>query len=160
MRQGALSTARGHPCIEHLDGDGFERHRALGAELADRNAQPRAVLPEVHQAVEFKVEQLADADAGGAQKDEPSPSEWVVEVLDGSHERGVGLWIERARHRFGQSRQVGEEEQASARAGCPSPGGDVFEEHPQVNEVVMELSERDRAPSSVGAAPWAMPGPC
>jgi len=81
VRQGALSTARGHPCIEHLDGDGFERHRALGAELADQNAQPRAVLPEVHQAVEFKVEQLDDADAGGAQKDEPSPSEWVVEVL-------------------------------------------------------------------------------
>jgi hypothetical protein len=42
---------------------------------------------------------------------------------------------------------------------CPTPAGDVVEEHAQVDDVVVELDQRNRAAAAVGASPGPVPGP-
>jgi hypothetical protein len=64
--QRTLSAPFCDPGVDHLDGVGVQRHHAFGVELADRHPQPGAVAGEVQQAVQFQVEQFADAHAGGA----------------------------------------------------------------------------------------------
>ncbi len=41
----------------------------------------------------------------------------------------------------------------------PTPAGDVFEEHPQVNHVVVELDQRDGAAVAIAPTPGAVAVP-
>lgn len=66
---------------------------------------------EVDHAVEFQVQEFADAHAGRSQHDQPRAGEGVVKDCDGSHEVTVDIRGETARDRLRQAGQIGQEDQ-------------------------------------------------
>jgi hypothetical protein len=56
------------PGVKSCHGGGIERDGAFGAQLAERDAQPRAGGPVVGDAAELKVKALAQAQPGAAQQ--------------------------------------------------------------------------------------------
>jgi hypothetical protein len=78
VRQGPLRPAVGGPVVQRRQGGGVQRDRALGAELAQGDAQPAAGGAVVDDAVEFQVEQLAKPQTHAAQHQQPAAGEPVL----------------------------------------------------------------------------------
>ncbi len=89
------------PGVERGERSGVEWDHAFGSEFADRDFEPGAVLAEGDEAVEFEVQQFADAHAGCSQDDDPGPGEVVVEVVDGRHQVTVDVGRESPWEGFG-----------------------------------------------------------
>ena len=123
-----MRSSVGDPCVEQGEGAGIEGDHAFGGKFADGDFEPGAVRGEVDDAVELEVEELAGADAGGAQHGEAAAGEGVVELGDRVGEGPVGVGGEGSWEWFGESGQVGQEDETPLRCGRPSPLGDVFEE--------------------------------
>ena len=77
--------------VEQREGLGIEWDHALGAEFADGDAQPGAVITEVDDAVELEVQQLTDAHPVRSQKADLDSGEAVVESLDSGHRGPVDV---------------------------------------------------------------------
>jgi hypothetical protein len=160
VRDGPQLASPCHPGVQDIHGVGVQGDHPLGGELADRDPQPGAVGAEVDQAVQLEVEQLAHAHAGGPQQQQAGAGERVGQPGDLGPQGPVDLGGQGAGHGLGQAGQIGEEQQPAAGLTGPPPGGDVLEDHPQVDHVVVEQGERHGAAPPVGAAPWPGPGPC
>ena len=159
MRKGSLPVAVGDPGVERGERCGVQRHHSFGAELADWDFEPGAVGAEGDGAVEFEIQQFADAHPGGSQQDDPGSGEVVIEVFDGGHQIAVDVAWERAWEGFGQAGQIGEEEQPASGLAGPSPFGDVVKEDAQVDHIVVELGRRHGPSATVVAATWPGSGP-
>ena len=92
MGVGPLLAAVPSPGVESSHGGGVERDGSLGAQLAERDAQPRAGGPVVDDAAELQVEALAQAQPGAPQQQDRRTGEQVIEARCCGHERGIGVW--------------------------------------------------------------------
>src|SRR5262249_8515707 len=157
--QRPLPAPTSDPGVEGGEGFGVERDHAFGAELADGDLEPGAVGAEVDETVQFEVQQFADAQPGGSQHDDGGGGEVVVEAVDGGHQVTVDSWWQGSWEGFGEAGQVGEEEQPAGRLAGPAPRRDVFEEHTQIDDVVVELGGRHGATAAVVAPARSGAGP-
>ena len=159
MGQRPVRSAVADPLVEQVDGLGVDGNHALGSELADWDTQPTPAGLEVDDAAELEVQQFADPHAGCPQQPDPDASEAVFEPGDGGHQVPVHSRGQGPGHGLGQAGDVTEEQQPLGRRGGPAPFGDVFEEHPQVDDIVVERGQRDGLAGSVGSPPRPGAGP-
>ena len=155
VRERPVRTAVCNPLVEECDGLGFNGDHAFGSELADGDTQPAPVGLEVDDAAEFEVQQFADPHAGCPQQPDPHPGEAVLEAGDGGHQVPVHSRGQGSGQGVGHAGDVAEEQQAPGWCGGPAPFGDVFEEHPQVDDIVVEHGQPDGLAGPVGSPPRA-----
>ena len=110
---------------------------------------------EVQQAVQFEVEQLAEADAGAAQDHQTVPGERIRQPGDRGHQVAVVVGDERAGQRLVQARDVARVQQSLGGALRPAPDGEVAEERPQVHHRPLGHRRGDRLVAGDPAAPRA-----
>ena len=76
-------------------------------------------------------------------------------MCDGGHQLGVVTWRQGAGQRPRQPWDVGGEDQLAVRSFSPSPGGDVVEEVPHVEDGGVHDAARDLQVAGLAAAPSA-----
>ena len=125
---GSLRAALGEPLLEGFERGVIERDAAFVVELAERHAQPRAVVAVVDDVAEFEIEEFTDAQAGAAEHGDGDPGELVVEFSGRVHDRGIDVWWQGAWKGIGLPGDVGLEHEPPAWRVGPPPRPDVIEE--------------------------------
>ena len=134
--------------VDQGDGVVVEGDHALAVELAERDFQPGAGAGDLVDAVEFEVAQFADADPGGAGKQERAGEQPVRGGFQCLADEPVGVGGQVAGQRPREFRDVaGEHEPAGGRVG-PFPFGDVGEEPAEGDDPVPLLAGADGLPAA------------
>ena len=120
----------GSPVGEQVDQLRVQRHVAVGAELAERDAQPM-VGADLHHRIRGEVDQFTGAYAGAGQHFHDQPVPRVAASAGDGHHLGGGLVVEEARQRFRSRRQVPVQDRVAGGCVGPVPFDDPLEEHPQ-----------------------------
>jgi hypothetical protein len=77
--------------VEQVEGFLVDRHHPFGVQLAQRHLQPGAGAGDLVHAVQFEVEQLADAHPGGPQQQQRVGAEPVRRGVQRLGESPVGV---------------------------------------------------------------------
>jgi hypothetical protein len=112
------------------------------------------VASEVQQAVQFQIEQFADAQPVARSSSRP-----VRTSVSSRFAMAVDVWGQRSRQRVGGAWDVGVKQQPPRRRRRPTPAGDVFKKATQIDHVLMKHDYPDGAALAVLAAPRPGPGP-
>jgi hypothetical protein len=144
VEQRPAASSDGGPLVEGGQGGVVEGDGAFGVQLAERDAQPGAVVAVVDEAVEFEVEELAEAEAGAAQDADGEAGGGISESVDAGHQVAVSVGRERPRDCVGQPGKIASMHERPCGPVSPSPQGEVFEERLEGGHGVMLASDRHR----------------
>ena len=130
--------------VDQSDSLIVEGHHPLGVEFAERNFEPRPIAGDLVHAVEFEVEELADAQPAGSSQEQRVGRQPEIGASQGLAETPIGVDGQVARKRPGQTRGVCAEYEAPLWCVFPSPLGDVVEEDRNGQDPPGLISGRDR----------------
>ncbi len=118
----------GDDAVDQRDGFVVQWHHAFGVQLAQRHLQPRALTGDLVHAVQFQVDELADAQTGRALQQQCISGQPFGAGLQRLGQAPVQIGGQVARQRPGQFGDVGAKHQAPLRRFGPAPFGDVVEQ--------------------------------
>ena len=130
--------------VDQGDGLIVKGHHPLGVEFSEWHLEPRPIAGDLVHAVEFEVEQLADAQPTGPGQEQSVGREPEIGASKSLAETPVGVDGQVARKGPWQTRGVRAEYEAPLRCVFPSPLGDVIEEDRNGQDPPGLIGGRDR----------------
>ena len=121
VRQRPAGRAVRDDPVDQVEGLVVDGHHPLGVQLAQRDLQPGPGAGDLVHAVQFQVEQLADAHPGGAQQQQRVGAQPVRRGVQRRGEPPVGVRGQVAGQRPGQPGDIARRTPACGRAPRPSP---------------------------------------